>query len=411
MTDSGSAVRDSVLSTIGTIAQGASRFAYTVIVGRLLGADVLAATNTAFAVSILLSLLGPTAAGNAAAAFGGTSQTGSQTAKKLTAMMVWLGAALGAVALVTTQLLGGDGTAPLMVAALTISWSWYIFGRGVRFGMRQVPAVAVWDTVTGALSIALLISVILAQATPLVLAPAVIGYGTFALASLVGAWRAAPGHTGRKRPAASTQPMANFLIWSSLSLIATNGIMQVSMVFAAVFDSPARAGLFAAALSLATPLSMLAQAVTPALLPRFAQWSLLPRSERTRSIQRATLTLSALLGTGVVIAITLLPWVLPIVFGQDFAGAVPLAQGLMVAVFGFSLSVFLSAYLAAIGRARISTVATGSSTVVGLLIMVGVSIGLGGAVGAVIGTGSAMILSAGLLAAISLWPGKRESVG
>ncbi|MCC4267051.1 lipopolysaccharide biosynthesis protein [Microbacterium schleiferi] len=409
MTDSGSALRDSVLSTIGTIAQGASRFAYTVIVGRLLGADILAATNTAFAVSILLSLLGPTAAGNAAAAFGGTSQTGSQTAKKLTAMMVWLGAALGAVALVTTQLLGGDGTAPLMVAALTISWSWYIFGRGVRFGMRQVPAVAVWDNVTGALSLVLLVAVILTHMTPLVLAPAVIGYGAFALASLVGARRAARRHDSEERPA-PTQALAHFLIWSSLGLIATNGIMQVSMVFAAVFDSPARAGLFAAALSLATPLSMLAQAVTPALLPRFAQWSQLPHADRARSIRRATLTLTVLLGAGAAVVIAVLPWALPIVFGQDFAGAVPLAQGLMVAVFGFSLSVFLSAYLAAIGRARISTLATGTSAFVGLMIMIGASIGLGGAVGAVIGTGSAMILSASLLAAISLWPGRKESV-
>ncbi|MEV8358989.1 hypothetical protein [Microbacterium sp. NPDC076895] len=410
MTDSGSAVRDSVLSTIGTIAQGASRFAYTVIVGRLLGADVLAATNTAFAVSILLSLLGPTAAGNAAAAFGGTGQTGSVTIKTLTIMMVWMSAILGAVALVTAHLLGGDGAASLMVAALTMSWSWYIFGRGVRFGMRQVPAVAVWDSVTGALSLVLLVSVISTHMTPLVLAPAVIGYGAFALASLVGARRAARRRNGEERPAPA-QALAHFLIWSSLGLIATNGIMQVSMVFAAVFDSPARAGLFAAALSLATPLSMLAQAVTPALLPRFAQWSQLPHADRTRSIRRATLTLTVLLGAGVVVVITVLPWVLPIVFGQDFAGAVPLAQGLMVAVFGFSLSVFLSAYLAAIGRARISTLATGTSTLVGLTIMIGASIGLGGAVGAVIGAGSAMILSAALLAAISLRPSRRERVG
>jgi O-antigen/teichoic acid export membrane protein len=410
MTDSGSTVRDSVLSTIGTIAQGASRFAYTVIIGRLLGADVLAATNTAFAVSILLSLLGPTAAGNAAAAFGGAGPTGQLTTRKLTAMMVWLSALLGLVALVTAHLLGSGGTGPLMVGALTISWSWYIFGRGVRFGMRQVPAVAVWDTVTGALSIVLLVSVIFAQSTPLVLAPAVIGYGAFAVASLVSARRAASRRDGDER-SASPQPLAHFLIWSSLGLIATNGIMQVSMVFAAVFDSPARAGLFAAALALATPLSMLAQAVTPALLPRFAQWSQLPGSARTHSIRRATLALTALLGTGAVVVITLLPWVLPLVFGQDFAGAVPLAQGLMVAVFGFSLSVFLSAYLAAIGRARMSTVATGACTLFGLMIMLAVSIGFGGAIGAVIGTGSAMILSASSLAAISLRPGKRESVG
>ena len=61
-----SALAVSVFSTVGVLAQGLSRFAYTAIVGRLLGASDLAAVNTAFSVAILLSLTWPTAAGNAA---------------------------------------------------------------------------------------------------------------------------------------------------------------------------------------------------------------------------------------------------------------------------------------------------------------------------------------------------------
>ena len=90
----------------------------------------------------------------------------------------------------------------------------------------------------------------------------------------------------------------------------------------------------------------------------------------------------------------LMPWVLPLVFGPGFAAAVPMAQWLMLAVFGFSLSVFLAAFLAATGRARQAMLLTGGASIVGLACMLAVGVTVSGIAGAIVGTVVGMTLAA-----------------
>ena len=143
MARQGSVVGDSILSTAGVLAQGLSRFAYTAIVGRMLGADVLSTVNVAFSVSILLSLVWPTAAGNAAAAFlRCRAQRDRVSGARSRARWAISFLPLGVAAVVLAVVLGGSAGDAAILAALTFAWSGYIFGRGARMGLGQVRAAA-----------------------------------------------------------------------------------------------------------------------------------------------------------------------------------------------------------------------------------------------------------------------------
>lgn len=389
-----SALADSVFSTVGVLAQGLSRFAYTAIVGRLLGASDLAAVNTAFSVAILLSLTWPTAAGNAAGAFA-RSDDGAGSRLLLRSFSFSL-VPIVIVAASVAVALGAGWPAVVQAVLLTATWSIYIFGRGIFIGGGRVRAAAVWDVATGLLAILLLLVVIGCGWHSWLLAPAIVGYAVFGIAALTSReWAGRPAEGVSRR-------FTTFIFWNSLSLIATNGLMQISMIVAAGFSSSQEAGQFAAALSLATPVSMVAQAVTQALLPRFSQWSELDAASRLSNVRRATVALAVVMAAGCLLVVVVLPWALPLVYGAAFAPAVALAQGLMAAVFGFSLSVFLAAYLATIGRARTATVCTAIGSSAGLITMLFAANGLGGSVGAVVGTVVGMTLSVILLAAASL---------
>lgn len=394
-----SAVVDSAISTIGLLAQGLSRFAYTALVGRALGADSLAAVNVGFAVAILLSLLWPTASGNAAAAFGSADRPGIVRWLRRSLSVSFI--PLGIVAAITMLFLGGAVPDIVQVCGLTLAWSGYIFSRGMLIGAGHLRYAALWDVVSGVAAIVALSASLLLGSRMWLLVPAVAGYVLFAVAAFVRV-RLPRSATGAIE--ATSVGLVGFIAWSSLALLATNGLMQVSMVVVSAVDSAASAGQYAAALALATPASMVAQAVTQAMLPRFGRWATLPPSERLHEVRRATAGLAALMFAGCLMVAVLMPIVLPLVYGVRFEPAVPLAQGLMIAVWGFSISVFLAAYLATDGRARSATVSSGTGSVFGLVVMVVMGAAVGGSVGAVVGVGVGMTLTVVLLVLQALRP-------
>ncbi|MFT4135086.1 hypothetical protein [Microbacterium sp.] len=394
------------MSTLGVLAQGLSRFAYAAVVGRALGADVLSAVNVAFAASILLSLAWPTAAGNAAAAFARPGHGGERMRRRLQRSLLVSLVPIGGAAALLAVALGGSVLDALTLVALTAGWSGYIYGRGLLMGAGRAASAALWDIVTAVLAIGLLAVVVLTGAELFALVPAVVGYGTFAVAAAVIARRAL-------RDDVSAEPGAprvgSFIVWNSLALIATNGLMQLSMVIAYAFDSPAHAGQFAAALSLATPVSMISQAVTLALLPRFGAWAALPGPEQRLLFVRALAAVGGVLAVGCALVALLMPWVLPLFFGAGFGPAVALAQLLMVGVFGFSVSVLVVGYLSATGRARRATLLSGVSSLVGVTCMVWVALAADGVSGALWGVSVGMTLSAAALCAAAM--ARRASTG
>ena len=100
-----------------------------------------------------------------------------------------------------------------------------------------------------------------ARLEPFVLLPLAIGYTVFAIAC----WPRGNGFSP-----ASHEPAAGvlgFAAWNVLAVVTSNGLLQLTMISAQVTSSAHDAGVYAAALTLTAPVSMLGQALGQVLAP------------------------------------------------------------------------------------------------------------------------------------------------
>ncbi|MCU1404566.1 MAG: hypothetical protein JWQ43_869, partial [Glaciihabitans sp.] len=313
------------LSTAGVLVQGLSRFAVTALIGRVMGPADLAHVSAWLSLALILSLLWPTGAGNAASHFlSGARARGESPVAAFTVLLrsFWISCVV-MVAIGVPVAVIGLGAAwydAIAVAALIVTYSGYIFTRGVQVGLGRLLDTSIWDFISAIVTTGLLLAVLAAQASTLLLWPIAIGYAVFCARVLLTAHR---GHglptdivvdpgvvepavvdsgvvdpaviapvtigpqasgpapvgisTTKAAPSLDAKEIWHVIRWNSLGVLASNGLIQFSMlfVFAVVPQTPAgllQAGLYAAAMSLATPASMLSQAITQVLLARFSEW-------------------------------------------------------------------------------------------------------------------------------------------
>lgn len=368
--------------------QGVARFVYTVLVARFFGPEQLAVVNTLLSLSIIASLFWPTAAGNAAGTFLARATARGVRPQRVLALL-WRSffTAAGVLVLLAVPIaVLVVGTTPVeatMFALLVVGWSGYIFTRGVRMGLGQVEGAAIWDVVSAAVTLALLALVIAGGASPLILAPLAVGY----LAFTVAAWLSTRHVKASDPEDTGTRPgeMWHLIGWNSAGLIATNGLIQFSMVFAFVASDAADAGQYAAAIALATPASMLAQAVSQVLIPRFATWLhedvVVARRRYLQVLAAMTAILAVAFGAVALVA----PWLVPLLYGPGYAEAVGLVEILLAGVFLFSVGLIASSFLITSGRTVLSTWAGVAGLVTGLVVMVTAAPASGGAVAASLG--------------------------
>jgi O-antigen/teichoic acid export membrane protein len=360
------------ISTVGVLAQGLARFAYTVLIGRFMGPQDLAHVSAWIALSLILSLLWPTGAGNAASHFLSHARALGHTpvyALRLIQRSFWISCiAMLAIGIpVSVLALGADPGDAIAIAALVVAYSGYILARGIEVGLGRIASAALWDVISSATTMVLLVLVLVAHLSGALLWPLAIGYAIFGIHSLRGAHR---GHDhllqeNRVPPA----QILKLISWNSVGLLASNGLIQFAMVFVFIVEPPLEAGLFAAAMSLATPASMLSQAVTQVLIPRFSAWAATdPASSRKRYL--AVLGVMVL-GLGVVFGVVALlsPLVVGIVFGEAYRAAGPTMALLLIGVYAFSIGLVATAFLLTTGRTRVATYASVTGLVVGLATM------------------------------------------
>jgi len=361
------------ISTVGVLAQGLARFAYTVLIGRFMGPQDLAHVSAWIALSLILSLLWPTGAGNAASHFLSHARALGHSpvyALRLIQRSFWISCA-GMLAIgipVSVIALGADAGDAIAIAALVVAYSGYILARGIEVGLGRITSAAIWDVISSATTMVLLVLVLAAHLSWALLWPLAIGYALFGIHSLRGA------HLGHEALLQENRvPPARILkliSWNSVGLLASNGLIQFAMVFVFIVEPPLEAGLFAAAMSLATPASMLSQAVTQVLIPRFSEWA---ATDTASSRRRYLLVLAVMvLGLGIVFGVVALlsPLVVSIIFGEAYRAAGPTMALLLIGVFAFSIGLVATAYLLTTGRTRVATYASVTGLVVGLGTMV-----------------------------------------
>jgi len=377
-----SLIAQAAISTLGVLVQGLARFGYAVLIGRFMGPSDLAQVSAWLSLALILSLLWPTGAGNAASHFLAHARALGYTpvhALRLIQRTFWIssGIMLGIGIPIAMIGLGASPSGAVAVAALIVAYSGYILARGIEIGLGRITSAAVWDIISSATTLTLLTVVLISQLSWALLWPITIGYAVFGVRTWLRSHR---GHSHLKPESiVDTREILRLTSWNSVGLIASNGLIQIAMVFVFLVAPSPAAGLFAAAMSLATPASMLSQAVSQVLIPRFSHWTAVDGVAAHKNYLKALAVMVAALAAvfGTISFASQL--IVEMVFGSEYAPAGSTMALLLVGVFVFSIGLVAAAYLLTTGRARTSTVFSVVGLIVGLVVMiVGVQFWAGG---------------------------------
>lgn len=384
-----------VLATVGIGVQGVAKLLVTVVVGRVFGTETLGQTTALLSLSVFVALLWPNAAGNTASRFLAIALRGRRSdaaVNRLLGLSMLVSTVVLAAVTVPVAIAWGNG--PGMVlggAAVVVGYGLYCYARGAQLGYGRAPRVALWDSVTSVLALGLLVVACVARLEPFVLLPLAIGYTVFAIAC----WPRGNALSGESEPTAG---VLGFAAWNVLAVVTSNGLLQLTMISAQVTSSAHEAGVYAAAFTLATPASMLGQALGQVLVPAFAHRT---DGGSLRSRGALVLVVGFAAASAVVFGVVALlaGWFLPIVYPAEGAAAVADLRYLMVAVWVFTVGLVPAALLLASGRSRQVALASVAGFVVGAVLMavLGPVAGVaGGTTGFLVGSAVNLVAVVGL---------------
>lgn len=336
-----SMARRGVLSTVGVVVQGVTRFITNVLIGRIGGPTVLGSVASAISTAQLFALLWPTTTGSAASKFiaqargKGAPAEAAAVAAHLAKRTIQSGLALSILSVPVWTLIDHGGLAGAgTVAALIIGYSGYSFTRGLQFGAGQVPRATAWDLATSALGMmGVLALLIVGVRGIMVVLPLAAAYVLFALAGWP--W----GVHGRPAPALRRE-IDGFVALGVVGTVASAGFLQLSMIVARLSDGAASAGQYAAALTLATPASLFAMSFSLVLFPSMAEaWGRGDVEGFNRQTDRATralvMTMTAVFGSMALCS----PLIVSVVWGQRYSHAATLLPILLLAVLANTIGV------------------------------------------------------------------------
>lgn len=384
-----------VLATVGIGVQGVAKLLVTVVVGRVFGTETLGQTTALLSLSVFVALLWPNAAGNTASRFLAIALRGRRSdaaVNRLLGLSMLVSSVVLAAVTVPVAIAWGNG--PGMVlggAAVVVGYGLYCYARGAQLGYGRAPRVALWDSVTSVLALGLLVVACVARLEPFVLLPLAIGYTVFAIAC----WPRGNARSGEPEPTAG---VLGFAAWNVLAVVTSNGLLQLTMISAQVTSSAHEAGVYAAAFTLATPASMLGQALGQVLVPAFAHRT---DGGSLRSRGALVLVVGFAAASAVVFGLVALlaGWFLPIVYPAEGTAAVADLRYLMVAVWVFTVGLVPAALLLASGRSRQVALASVAGFVVGagLMAVLGPVAGVaGGTTGFLVGSVVNLVAVVGL---------------
>jgi putative peptidoglycan lipid II flippase len=363
-----SLARGSTFSTIGLAAQGILRIATSLLVGHLAGKAELGVVASAIATALTLAVLWPTSTGSAASKFlarargaGSTDETLS-TAAHLRRRSTETGLLLGVASLPIWVVIDhGSWAAALSVAALTIAYSGYSFTRGIQFGAGQVLRATCWDVTSVVIGLAtLVVLLLLGVRGPVLVLPLVLTYGLYTIAGWPYSAKGKPAVVRRRE-------LDVFVLLGAAGSLASTGFLQLSQIAAKLAGGDANAGQYAAALSLATPASLLAGSLSLVLLPSMSEaWGRADltrfRSQTDNATKALAVVMVAIFGTIIVCS----RLIVGIIWGSRFAGAENLLPVLVVAVLATNLG--LSSVNALTTRSQWGNALTTISSVLGMAV-------------------------------------------
>ncbi|MFL5538545.1 MAG: lipopolysaccharide biosynthesis protein [Longimicrobiaceae bacterium] len=215
-------------------------------------------------------------------------------------------------------------------------------------------------------------------------------------AGLPGWWR-----RGEPLPAALRREIFSFFGWNYLLVSLAGAVAQLPLMLLGRFRGPAEAGFYRLALTLVTAGSYLENALARVVYPLLcARWAEAERRPLGRELRQWTLRLGVPAAAGLVAGTLFLPWLVPLVFGPQFAGAARGVQWMMVGTVVGTVFFWQSSYFQAAGKMSVLTRANAAYSAV-IVALVALLAGPWGFAGAAVVIGLARAgYSAVLLAAM-----------
>ncbi|SFB02162.1 Membrane protein involved in the export of O-antigen and teichoic acid [Amycolatopsis marina] len=357
----------SLVSATGIAIQGLVRFVYSLLVGRTLPAGFLSATNSAISTALLATLLWPTSIGAAAGKFlareAGDVELRMTLTHYLARLCLLTSAALGLGAGLLTYfvLVPGELLTGALVALLTVGWSGYTFVRGAHYATGRVLRATVWDVLSFVVAVGGLVLVLVFDLRAWLLLPLTVGYLLYTVAGWPRSRR------GRIEPALRAE-INRFVAWGVLGSLATAGFLQLTMLLAHQTGDVLSADAYAAALTLATPASMIGAVLSLLLLPALSgavgRGDLATVRRHTDTAQRTLIVMvGGVFGVLVVGSRLLVAFIWP-----QLSAAVPVLELLLVATFLLTVSTAASESIRSYSEhgARMVALIRGAGLLVGL---------------------------------------------
>jgi O-antigen/teichoic acid export membrane protein len=321
------------LSTYATAVQGLARLLYGMLIGHFGSRELLGQTTTSLSLSVLTSQLWASpasAAGTrfvAARATLGEAEAAAVVARHIATRSARISLVLPTVvALVGSLLLGFSTAHTIGTVVLAFAYSMYSTLRGIQYGALRFRHVAVWDTIAGGVALVAVTLVLTLDLTALALLPLALGYALFAAVS----W---PARVAGRVDSALRRQIDQFVLFGAVSGLASGGLLQLSQIAAHHYAGVARAGDFGAALTLATPASMLSIALSTVFVPPLVAAA--GRGDRAAVhaqsdaiARRLTAIFVGLFGTLVIVS----PLAIAVLWGEEYSAAAEILPVLLVAV-------------------------------------------------------------------------------
>lgn len=328
--------------TLGFIgAQGLVRLLAVVVAARALGAERYGQVGTVLAVSTFVCIGWPASVGPGLTKFvgrahgEGDSERASGVGQFLLrrAAVATLAGALVAVAICLA--LGERGGIAVAAVPMTIGLALQYIGRGVHLAAGMYVREGVLQTSATVVSLIAVyagcavsssgVLVLLALSVPLIC------YGACVVQI----------RSGRLAvPISLRRESTRFVSISAVGSLASAGFMQLSVVAARATLGSSAAGLYSAAVALATPISIAAAAATMASFPAFAR----AHGRRDRLgvgmiLRRSTRLVAVLVVPGSIVAMSISNPLVSLVYGDAFRGSAAALRVLVAAVCVTALAV------------------------------------------------------------------------
>lgn len=320
-------------SLTSVMAQGLVRLLYSLLIARFMSPGSLSDVNTLISIGMFASLLWPASVATAATKFIARARgAGDSALINSTTHYLRKRALLGSLILAAmaagytfTFEYPGDVLPALFTFLVVMGFGLSAFVRGVLFASDRRSRAAFLDVTALIIAIAGLILVIRFGQRDLLLLPLVVGYSFVIIAG----WPRTGRHLQLPLPQSEIKA---FISWGVAGVVATGGFLQLTMVIAHAVGTQATSDLYAAALSLATPASMLTSVLSLILFPSISRAvgsknHDLARRQTDWAMRALTVVLLAAFGSLVLLA----PILLRIIYGTRFGSGSPILAILLAA--------------------------------------------------------------------------------